>query len=68
MVQTWSSSDGADVTCEQCGSVYSVKIFRLPAKDHDSFSCEVCGHLIRKWNDTHVPEFTLKTRGDKPNE
>lgn len=63
MIQTWSSGDGADATCEKCGSVYLVKIYRLPARDSDSFTCEVCGDLMRKWDDTHVPSFTLKKAG-----
>lgn len=63
MIQTWSSGEGPDETCEKCGSVYSVRIYRLPSKDSDSFNCEVCGHLIRRWNDTRVPEFTLKVAG-----
>jgi len=66
MIQTWSSEDGTDAKCEKCGSVYSVKIYRLPAKDSDSFACEVCGDIMRKWNDTRVPGFTLKKAGKKP--
>lgn len=65
MVKTWTSGDGADETCEKCGSIYSVKIFRLPARDSDSFTCEVCGDILRKWNDTRAPSFTLKMAGKK---
>ncbi len=68
MIQTWMSGKDADATCENCGSVYSMKIYRLPAKDSDFFNCAVCGHLMRKWNDTRVPEFTLKTTGAIPSE
>jgi Zn ribbon nucleic-acid-binding protein len=68
MIQTWTSGEGADAKCENCSSIYSVKIYRLPAKDSDSFNCTVCGHLMRKWNDTRVPEFTLKTTGTIPSE
>jgi hypothetical protein len=68
MVQTWSSVEGPDEKCEECESVYSVRIFRSPAKDSDSFNCTVCGHLMRKWNDKRVPEFTLKVAEKKPSE
>lgn len=68
MIQTWSSGEGADATCEKCGSVYSVEIYRLPTRDSDFFKCGVCGHLMRKWNDTRVPSFTLKKTGNKPSE
>jgi hypothetical protein len=68
MIQTWSSGPGGEATCKKCGSVYSVTIYRAPARDSDSFNCEVCGHLMRKWNDTRIPSFTLKKAGKKPNE
>ncbi|GAB3663799.1 CpXC domain-containing protein [Ramlibacter alkalitolerans] len=64
MIKTWSSGEGADVTCPKCGAVYSVKIYRMLAKDSDSFHCEVCGELVKSWNDTRVPTFTLKKKGD----
>lgn len=51
MIQTWSSEKVDDIKCEKCDSIYSVKIYRLPLKDSDSFNCIVCGHLMRKWND-----------------
>ena len=66
MIQTWSNGKGSDATCQKCGSVYAVKIYRLPAKDSDSFNCTVCGHLMHSWNNTRVPEFTLKAPGEKP--
>lgn len=68
MVQTWSSGEEADVTCLKCGSVYSVTTYRLPVRDSDSFSCEVCNHLLRRWNERLVPNFTLKKAGEKPSE
>lgn len=66
MVKTWSSGDAPDETCAKCGSVYSVRIHRVPARDSDSFNCQVCGELLRKWNDTRIPEFKLKKKGEVP--
>lgn len=66
MVKTWSSGDAPDVKCATCGSIYAVRIHRVPMKDSDSFDCQVCGELVQKWNDTRIPEFTLKTKGQVP--
>lgn len=67
MIKTWSSDKGEETACEKCGSIYEVKTYRLPARDHDSFTCQVCGSLMHQWNDTHVPSFKLKSAGKKPN-
>lgn len=66
MVKTWSSEDAADAVCEKCGSVYAVRIHRVPMKDSDSFNCEVCGHLMNTWNATRIPEYKLKKAGSAP--
>jgi len=66
MVKTWSSEATGDIECSSCRSVYEVAIRRFPLKDNDSFSCQVCGAVLRKWNDTRVPEFKLKKAGVKP--
>jgi len=63
MVKTWTSADSDDFTCRHCGSVYSVKIHRLPVKDVDSANCEVCGQVLQSWNNTRVPVFKLKSKG-----
>jgi hypothetical protein len=62
-VKTWSNQDAGKETCSQCGSVYAVTIYRLPARDKDDFNCEVCGYEMRSWNDTEVPSFKLVQRG-----
>lgn len=68
MIQTWSTGAAPDVTCSKCGAIYSVKVTRLPVRDSDYFNCETCGELMKKWNDTRVPMFTLKKPGIKPGE
>jgi predicted Zn finger-like uncharacterized protein len=62
MVKTWTSEEKDDVTCPKCQSVYAITVHRFPAKDNDSFRCQVCGELLREWNSTFAPEFTLKKR------
>lgn len=66
MVKKWTTEPAVDFTCKPCGSVYSVAIKRFPLRDSDKAYCEVCGGLLKKWNDTEVPVFTLKTRGTPP--
>lgn len=66
MIKTWSSTKEKDVSCEICGSVYTVTYFRSPARECGSFSCEVCGKLMENWNSTTSPSFNLKKRGIPP--
>ncbi len=68
MTKTWSSGEEEDAKCQNCGSVYSVIIYRIPTRDNDTFNCTVCGHEMRSWNDTRIPEFTLKSAGKIPSE
>ena len=63
MIKTWTSGAAEDEACKNCGAVYEITIQRLPAKDSDHFNCEVCGTLLRKWNDTRVPNFKLRVNG-----
>ncbi len=44
------------VKCPQCERNYEVKYRKLPARDQDKFTCK-CGHILKKWNDTHVPDY-----------
>lgn len=43
-MKTWGTDDTGRKTCPNCGSIYAVKITRLPLKDKDFFDCQVCGH------------------------
>ena len=62
MVQTWNTGDAGEFTCPHCGSVYRKQITRLPARDHDTASCEVCHKEMDSWNSTSVPSYTLLRR------
>lgn len=66
MVKTWSSGQGDDAVCDNCGSVYAVTIHRFPHRDNDSYNCVVCGHLIASWNSTACPSFKLIKRSTTP--
>jgi transposase-like protein len=65
-MSTWSFTDGADKSCPQCASTYSVKYHQVPVKDIDSFNCSVCGYEIESWRTTRYPMFTLKEKGEWP--
>lgn len=62
MVKTWETSNENDFQCPSCGALYAVTVTRYPLKDKDSANCEVCGQVLREWNDTRVPTFTLKSQ------
>jgi transcription elongation factor Elf1 len=62
MVQTWKTRPGEDFTCPHCKAVYAVTITRYPTRDSDKATCQVCGEVMTTWNDTAVPNFTLKER------
>jgi hypothetical protein len=53
------------VTCE-CGAVYERGEVKLPARDKDSFDCEVCKREIERWNGSRIPVFRLVRRPDEP--
>jgi len=59
MAQTWSSENTGIEICKNCGAKYKVTITRYPCKDSDSFDCVKCGKLLKSWNDTESPSFTL---------
>jgi len=59
MVKTWSSQDQGETSCPKCGAVYKVTVQRFPVRDNDYHDCNVCGHRMASWNDTHVPSYTL---------
>jgi len=63
MPRTWTSEESNDITCTECGSVYTVMIERFPLRDNDKFKCQICATTLREWNDTFVPTFSLKTSG-----
>jgi len=55
---------GEDFTCPHCGSVYETELHRLPARDSDSATCQVCEKEMDSWSSTAVPLYKLKKRGD----
>jgi len=61
VVKTWKSEKGYDEKCEQCGAIYAVTITRFPARDSDSFKCQICGNLMKKWNSTESYGYELKS-------
>lgn len=61
MVQVWGVGEGPDFTCptEGCGARYKVTIHRFPMREHDKAHCQKCGEVMKEWNSTESPSFTL---------
>lgn len=57
-----SRRDEAEVgieMCRNCGATYRVTIGRRPAARHDWYNCAVCGRLLREWESSEFPRYTL---------
>lgn len=39
------------VECKNCSSVYQMSSTRVPMRDKDYLSCEVCGEQYFSWNE-----------------
>ena len=61
MAGEWGSGK-RDAACEKCGSTYLVEYYQVPAKEKESFTCEVCAHLMYDMKTTDTSTFTLKER------
>jgi hypothetical protein len=55
-----------DFDCPVCHSKYRLKRIKLPAPNKGSIDCEVCGALIRSWEDTSAWMPILLMRGTPP--
>ena len=53
-------------TCPTCGSIYRVEQYRLPLRDHDSQSCEVCLTNLRTWNGAVMFGYELIQKAEWP--
>jgi len=52
-------------TCEECGSEYSLSFTRIPVRDKDYISCQVCGAKLYSWNEAKIWTATLLKKGVK---
>jgi hypothetical protein len=52
MVQTWRSGPGEEFTCSHCGAAYEVTINRLPTREADQATCQVCHKIMNRWSST----------------
>ncbi|ADE10583.1 hypothetical protein Slit_0341 [Sideroxydans lithotrophicus ES-1] len=55
------------ITCSTCGATYRLTMTRLTFRDKDSINCEVCGALLKNWNEAKSWSATLTMRGTPPN-
>jgi len=54
----------SQVVCK-CGAVYERTEFKLPVRDSDSASCQICGTELESWSSSRVPKFLLVKRPEK---
>jgi hypothetical protein len=52
--------------CRRCGSTYWVTSTKIPMRDQDSISCEVCGEQLISWNQARMFEARLTQRAGWP--
>jgi predicted Zn finger-like uncharacterized protein len=64
MPTDWIKGLGREFSCPHCGSVYAVTLNRYPSRNLDGAKCEICGKIMKAWDDTASPSFTLKIRAD----
>jgi hypothetical protein len=62
MVQTWRSGPGEEFTCPHCGAAYEVTINRLPTREADQATCQVCHKIMNRWSSTASPSYKLKSQ------
>ena len=59
----------AIVICKNCGAKYSYKEQRIQMRDKDEEKCDICGHVLLKWNGgIHCYDFKHITDGDIGND
>lgn len=68
MVATWKSQEMGDVRCETpgCGSIYTLKVTRIPARDRDNYVCGRCKEELDSWHTTEVRDYSLKYEPKEP--
>lgn len=54
------------LTCEQCGSTYSLQEHQALMRDHDSLRCEVCRFTMKSWNSSRWYSATLVRAAEWP--
>jgi transposase-like protein len=66
MVRSSSFSASKETECPRCGSLYEVRMVRLPEKNHYSYDCVVCDYRLAVWNDMKFPSYMLLKREPWP--
>lgn len=48
-----------DYTCPNCGSKYKLRKIKIPLRDKDNISCDICNHVLLSWNGGEMWTSTL---------
>jgi transposase-like protein len=57
-----------DETCPTCGAVYEVRKQSVIMRDKETYSCHVCGEVLREVNGAVLFFYKLIKRPDAPQE
>lgn len=52
------------VTCDVCGSIYSLQAIKIPVRDKDSIECFVCDNRLKSWNGSKMWSAELLERNE----
>lgn len=60
MIEKWKPEQVEDESCPSCEVIYNVTETRLPIRDAGSFSCQICGGLIKSWRGASYYSYKIK--------
>ena len=55
----WVEREIGTEECPDCGTVYKVRIIKIPLRDENEFKCK-CGHVMKSWNGTLMYRYELQ--------
>ena len=54
----WNTWKTIRKTCRKCGNEYELRCQRVQVKNKDSISCDICGAILIKWNESEKVIWT----------
>lgn len=51
-----------EITCPNCGSIYEIRRIKIPVRDKDTITCDVCNQTLKSWNGGEMWVSDLKER------
>ena len=60
----WVEREIGTEECPDCGTVYKVRIIKIPLRDENEFKCK-CGHVMISWNGTLMYKYEVQVKERK---